>query len=123
MGDSAALVVGIDRRAGMARAAAHLIALGHRKLGFFGGTTGHYTHHVKLHGLYDAANQAGVTIDAADIWPTSTAKPFSEIVASANALLRAGHISTRCCVKMTGRARPSCVPHCALAAGFPMIFP
>jgi DNA-binding LacI/PurR family transcriptional regulator len=84
-----ALVVGIDRRGGTAAAAKHLIGLGRRRLGYFGGVTGHYTNAMKLQGLTDAVREVGLTFEDADVWPASSAQPFADLVACAAAFLGA----------------------------------
>jgi len=62
----------VDERGGAREAVAHLIAHGHRQIGFLGGDLGRYRPRQLLQGYADAMAEAGLVVD--DSWTTLTAQ-------------------------------------------------
>lgn len=60
VGDQPAITV--DNTAGMQQAAAHLVALGHRRIGFVGGPAASWSGGQRLHALRAFANSAGIEL-------------------------------------------------------------
>lgn len=59
-----------DERGGARRAVAHLIAHGHRRIGFVGGDAGQYRSRQLLQGYGEAMSEAGLVVE--DSWTTLT---------------------------------------------------
>jgi DNA-binding LacI/PurR family transcriptional regulator len=60
--------VGLDERKGTARAARHLLSLGHRRIGFLGGEREYPGTQRRIEGVRRELGNAGLSLDEKDIW-------------------------------------------------------
>jgi DNA-binding LacI/PurR family transcriptional regulator len=80
--------VGVDNLSGMSEATAHLVRLGHRRIGFVGGQAGSQSRHERLAGWRMALSEVGIV--AAEEWVEPCG---ASIAAGSNAL---NQLMTRC---------------------------